>query len=203
MPRTLLIAALLLPILAIACRGGAGTGGAVGIPVLTATPTPLECDNDSYPADAPQLGNDSAIDYTFTSSGLGIFDHSEGEGETPPSESIVTIHFTAFLPDGCIFETTRIDGRPSSLGLSGLIFGLQEGLTGMKRGGVRRLRIPPDIAYGPRGRPGEVPANSTVIFELVLVDFSLPGADSATSTDQALATENEPDTSTEAVEESE
>ena len=169
-----LAAAAALIVVAAACRGGASTGDNVVIPHITATPTPQECLNDRYPDDAPQFGDDSQIEYTFIESGLGIFDRKVGEGESPAEDSVVTVHYTGFLEDGCIFDTLRIRGLSRDFVLDELIDGMSEGISTMRVGGLRRLRIPPEIAYGSREIPGIIPANSTVIFEIELIDFAAP-----------------------------
>ncbi len=181
--RFLLAVAGALLIVAAACRGGASTGDDVTIPHITATPTPQECLNDRYPDDAPQFGDDSQIEYTVTESGLGVFDRRVGDGDVPTENSRVTIHYTGFLEDGCIFDSSRLRGLSRDFLLDGLIPGMTEGVSTMRTGGDRRIRIPPDLAYGTREIPGAIPANSTLIFEIELIEFVAPAEESATSTD--------------------
>lgn len=170
MKRTLLIAIALLAIglLALGCRGGARTPRDVKIPVRTPTSAPQRCFNATYPAEAPQFNGDQ-FSYVKLASGLEIFEHETGTGGTPRVGDDVTGHFTGFLPDGCVFTTTRTDAEPVQITLDeAMISGLREGLTTMQAGGKRRLRAPAALAYGQQGLPGRVPPNSTVIFEIDL-----------------------------------
>ena len=178
-----LAAAAALIVVAAACRGGASTGGDVTIPYFTVTPTPQECLNEMYPDDAPQFGDDSQIEYTFIESGLGVFDRRGGDGDVPAANSQVTVHYTGFLEDGCIFDSSRIRGLSRNFQLAFLISGMTEGISTMRTGGDRRIRIPPALAYGAREIPGVIPANSTVIFEIELIEFVAPDEDAATSPD--------------------
>lgn len=178
-----LVAAGALLVIAAACRGGAGTGGDVTIPHFTATPAPQECLNAQYPVDAPQFGDDSQIEYKATESGLGIFDRRVGDGESPVGGNVVTVHYTGFLEDGCIFDSSRFIGESRDFLLDGLIPGMTEGVSTMRAGGDRRIRIPPGLAYGTRAIPGVIPANSTLVFEIELIDVFAPVEESATSTD--------------------
>ena len=162
-------------VFAIACRGGTGTGGSTDIPVFTQTAVPQVCENDGYPSDAPQFGDDSDIDYTVTESGLSIFERVVGTGPSPDPVDTVLVEFTGFLVDGCIFGSSRARSGPSPFIIEQLIPGMEEGMTGMKVGGSRRIKIPSVLGYQDLGIPGRIPPDSTIIFELELVGIN-PGA---------------------------
>lgn len=118
---------------------------------------------------APELGIDlSAMERTST--GLYLQDRTVGEGFTAQRTSLVVLRYVGYLPDGTVFDTTG-DGEPFQFRLGGneVIRGWNQGIPGMKRGGVRRLVIRPSLGYGPRGR-GRIPPNSTLIFDIQLLD---------------------------------
>ena len=176
------VAALL--VLGIACRGGVGTGGSTAIPFFTPTAVAQVCENDTYPSDAPQFGDDGGFDYTVTESGLRVFDHVAGDGPSPDPTDDVLVEYTGFLMTGCIFDTSRTRPNPTLFTITELIPGMQEGITGMRQGGTRRIRIPAGLAYQNFGIPGRIPPNSTIIFEVELVDIN-PGADDGSAEDPA------------------
>jgi peptidylprolyl isomerase len=101
-------------------------------------------------------------------SGLYWVDVKVGDADSAKVGDNVRVHFTGWLPDGQEFDTTR-DGAPIEflLGLGFVRKGFDEGVIGMRVGGIRRLVIPPDLAFGVRGSPENgVPANSTIIMEV-------------------------------------
>ncbi|HUR52511.1 MAG TPA: FKBP-type peptidyl-prolyl cis-trans isomerase, partial [Gemmataceae bacterium] len=97
-----------------------------------------------------------------------VWDVTEGKGDAVKAGAEVTIHYTGWLTDGTVFDSSKKRGETITFPLANLIKGWQEGLPGMKPGGVRRLRIPPELAYGEKVR-GKIPANSVLIFEIELV----------------------------------
>src|SRR5579872_2639309 len=90
-----------------------------------------------------------------TSSGLQYWDIKAGSGETATSGAKVTVHYTGWLENGKKFDSSVDRGQPFpfALGAGHVIKGWDEGVAGMKVGGKRQLRIPPDLGYGSRGYP--------------------------------------------------
>ena len=108
-----------------------------------------------------------------TSSGLMYQVLTEGKGDAKPSPgAMVSAHYTGTFLDGRKFDSSVDRGQPIQfpVGTGRVIKGWDEALLDMKKGEKRILVIPPDLAYGPRGR-GPIPPNSTLVFEVELVDF--------------------------------
>ena len=103
--------------------------------------------------------------------GLEIQEIRPGEGAEARPGSIVEVHYTGWLPDGTQFDSSRDRGKPYAfrLGLGAVIQGWDEGIAGMRPGGIRKLRIPPELAYGARGASDAIPPDSTLLFEVELV----------------------------------
>jgi FKBP-type peptidyl-prolyl cis-trans isomerase FkpA len=108
---------------------------------------------------------------TRTSSGLYWQDLQEGTGALAAVGNTIRVHYTGWLPDGTMFETSREQGRMPiefPLGVGLVIAGWDEGIVGMKVGGRRKLVIRPELAYGRQGK-GPIPPLATLIFEVDLV----------------------------------
>ncbi len=119
---------------------------------------------------APALGVQLA-EMQRTGRGVHYRDLAVGEGLSVGNGFTVTIHYTGWLPDGTQFETSRLDNEAVTfrLGDGKVIRGWEEGLRGMRPGGVRQLVVPARMAYGTRGLPPIIPPNSTLVFEIELV----------------------------------
>ena len=106
-----------------------------------------------------------------TRSGLKHADLKVGDGKEARKGDNVEVHYTGRFLDGKKFESSRDGGRPYEfpLGAGEVIKGWDEGIAGMKVGGVRKLIIPPDLAYGPRGKD-DIPPNAELHFEVELVN---------------------------------
>lgn len=111
------------------------------------------------------------------STGVKSRDLKEGTGEACPPGAEVKMHYTGWLENGDVFDSTRVGakatGLPVTFKLKSLIKGWQEGIPGMKAGGIRKLVIAPDKGYGPKGNAA-IPGDSTLIFEVELVEFTAP-----------------------------
>ncbi len=165
-------------------RGGTDTGGSTAIPFFTPTVAPQVCQNDGYPSDAPQFGDDSGFEYTVTESGLSVFDHVAGDGSSPDPTDNVLVEYTGFLTDGCIFDTSRTRSGPTPFTIQELIPGMAEGITGMNVGGSRRIKVPAILAYRNSGIAGRIPPNATIIFEVELIEID-SGDDDGSAEDPA------------------
>jgi len=103
---------------------------------------------------------------------LTITDLVVGTGAEATPGTRVAVHYVGTLPDGTVFDASANHGGPFSfnLGAGEVIAGWDQGVAGMKVGGKRRLVIPPSMAYGNRAVGDLIPANSTLFFEVELVN---------------------------------
>jgi peptidylprolyl isomerase len=123
-------------------------------------------------AKAPAAGGPTKVtgEGTKTSSGLQYWDIKPGTGRTADKGNTVRVHYTGWLTSGKKFDSS-VGGQPFQfrIGAHQVIAGWEEGVTGMKVGGKRQLRIPPDLAYGKEGYPGAIPPNATLVFDIELL----------------------------------
>jgi FKBP-type peptidyl-prolyl cis-trans isomerase len=96
-----------------------------------------------------------------------------GTGETAVSGKVVKVHYTGWLTNGTKFDSSLDRNTPFEfpLGARRVIKGWDEGVEGMKVGGKRQLRIPPELGYGARGAAGgRIPPGATLIFDVELLE---------------------------------
>ena len=98
-----------------------------------------------------------------------------GDGEEATGRGCtVVVHYTGWLEDGTVFDSSHKSGQPFSFPLDCryVIPGWDEGVKGMKVGGKRKLTVPPHLAYGEAGAGGVIPGNATLTFEIELLEVS-------------------------------
>ena len=141
-------------------------------PKVEAPPLPLEPSAD-IKYDPPFDGQPVAT--RKTDEGLAIEDFVVGEGAEAVKGGEVEVHYTGYLTDGTVFDTSKKRGRPFgfALGEGRVIKGWDEGVAGMKVGGKRRLIVPAKLGYGDR-RAGKIPPGATLVFAIELLAFTPP-----------------------------
>lgn len=107
-----------------------------------------------------------------TESGLQYEVINEGNGDKPAASDTVVVHYTGTLIDGTVFDSSVERGTPATFGVTQVIPGWVEALQLMQVGAKWRLYIPSDLAYGPRGAGGAIGPNSTLIFDVELIQIA-------------------------------
>ena len=151
----------------------AGCGGS-GSDAETESAVPEAAGQDVSPDFAAELGVELKA-MTRSASGLYTQDLTEGVGLSARPGHLVAIRYTGWIPNGEEFDSTGDDPEPYTfpLGAGRAIEGWEEGIAGMRIGGKRRLVIPPQLGYGSRGVPGDVPPNATLVYDIELIDIMM------------------------------
>lgn len=104
---------------------------------------------------------------------LQIVDIAEGTGAVVQPGAKITAHYTgALCKNGIIFQSSQDFGSGAiTFGLNEVISGWTEGVPGMKVGGMRRLIIPSEMAYGSVRAASNIPPNSDLVFDIELIDI--------------------------------
>lgn len=108
-------------------------------------------------------------DVTILPSGLGFEIIKQGEG-TPNENSVVTVDYVGTLTNGTEFDSSKKAGKPAEFPLAQVIPGFREGLQKVGKGGKIRLYIPSKLGYGNQA-VGAIPAGSTLVFDVDMIDF--------------------------------
>ena len=148
-----------------------GEAGASGIPANATLVMEVQLEEVRAPVTKTEVAEE---DYITTESGLKYYDIVAGEGVTPTVGQTVTVHYTGWLENGQLFDSSVERGEPFSfvLGAGNVIPGWDEGVASMQVGTKRQLVIPPELAYGEQGAGGgAIPPGATLIFEVELLDI--------------------------------
>lgn len=104
---------------------------------------------------------------------LEIIDLEEGAGEAAQPGATITAHYTgALCKNGIIFQSSHDFGKPITFSLDQVIKGWADGVPGMKVGGMRRLIIPAEQAYGSASPAKNIPSNSDLVFNIKLMSIN-------------------------------
>jgi FKBP-type peptidyl-prolyl cis-trans isomerase len=114
-----------------------------------------------------------------------IIDVKIGTGPPVKAGDTIAVHYTGTLSSGKVFDSSKGHGQPFevAVGRGMVIRGWDVGLVGMQVGGVRRMIIPPEQAYGARGMPPVIPPNAALHFEVELLKIKSPPAENDRSLD--------------------
>jgi len=120
---------------------------------------------------ARSLGTPTQNPVVTTASGLEYIDVKAGTGAEAKAGQTVSVHYTGWLVNGTKFDSSVDRGKAFEfkLGAGQATKGSDEGVTGMRPGGVRKLIVPPALGYGSRGAAGVIPPDATLIYEVELL----------------------------------
>jgi peptidylprolyl isomerase len=128
--------------------------------------------DESAPSSSPPVA------LAATATGLKYADLVVGEGETPVAGAIIKCNYTGTFADGRVFDSSLSFGRRPlgfPVGKGVVIKGWDLAILGndeippMKKGGKRRIEVPPQLGYGSRGAGGTIPPNTTLFFDIELL----------------------------------
>ena len=151
--------------------------------VLTVTLALFACGNDDTVTEPPAaLTNEdfaAALNVdlgamTKTLSGLYLQDLEVGSGAPIGVSATASVHYEGWLSNGTKFDSSRDRNMPFvfEVGARIVIQGWDEGVVGMRVGGIRKLVIPPHLAYGVVGAPPAIPSNATLVFDIELLEIT-------------------------------
>jgi FKBP-type peptidyl-prolyl cis-trans isomerase len=167
---------VILAIAVIAVFMGLGLFGLGGLPFGD----DLSAAQNAEQAASPELALQqlmTEVQNTGTVAELRIVDVVQGTGAGVKDGDTVSVHYTGVLPNGTVFDSSIPRGEPFpfTVGAGEVIQGWDLGLLGMQVGGRRILAIPPTLGYG-ANENGPIPANSTLLFEVELLNIAPAGS---------------------------
>jgi FKBP-type peptidyl-prolyl cis-trans isomerase len=140
---------------------------AITVAVLATTGALAETKSESQEKMTQLSGKENQVENQ-----LEIIDTKVGDGKEAKSGHKVTVHYTGTLTNGTKFDSSKDRNQPFTftLGAGNVIKGWDEGVQGMKPGGIRKLTIPAELGYGSRA-VSSIPPNSTLVFEVELLSI--------------------------------
>ena len=108
---------------------------------------------------------------TTTDSGLQYEVLETGTGDQPGPQSTVVTHYHGTFIDGTVFDSSVERGQPAEFGVHQVIPGWTEALQMMSVGDKWRIACPPKLAYGEQGAGDSIPPNTTLVFEIHLIEL--------------------------------
>jgi FKBP-type peptidyl-prolyl cis-trans isomerase FklB len=133
---------------------------------LAAQATSNKADGEKYLAENKKKEGVVTLD-----SGLQYKVITNGEGKKPAADSQVVVHYRGTLIDGTEFDSSYARGEPATLGVNQVIKGWQEALQLMTVGSKWQIVVPSNLAYGERGAGGAIRPNSTLLFDVELIEI--------------------------------
>jgi FKBP-type peptidyl-prolyl cis-trans isomerase len=145
--------------------------------VLTLGLTLAACGTGTEPLTNDDFASELNVDLnamTQTASGLYYQDVQVGAGTEATAGDSATVHYEGFLRNGTKFDSSRDRDQPFSfqLGVGDVIPGFDQAVFGMREGGIRKVVLPPNLAYGESGAPPVIPPNSTLVFDIELLSVT-------------------------------
>lgn len=136
---------------------------------------PLHAQREKLPPEDLEIVEKKWPDAKRTYTGLRyiVLQKPDRAGPSPESGMVVYVHYKGMLLDGTVFDQSPDTTHPlkTRLGRGELIDGWEEALQKMQKGEKWLLIVPPEMAYGARGKPPSIPRRATLVFEMELLDF--------------------------------
>lgn len=144
--------------------------------LLVLSAVPLQAQREKLPPDDLEIVEKKWPEAKRTYTGLRyiVLKKAEKDSGSPVPGMFVVVNYKGMLLNGAVFDQSP-PGNPLRnvrLGRGDLIDGWEEALQKMHKGEKWLLIVPPEMAYGARGKPPSIPRQATLVFEMELVDFS-------------------------------
>ena len=136
--------------------------------VLTAAVAVAVCSCGAQRGGPSAIDPDAPKEFSTTESGLKYRILRKGQGQKPIPSDRVEVDYSGWLDDGTIFDSSYDRAEPATFNLAALITGWSEGMQLIGEGGMIEVEVPPDLAYGEKGQPPNIPPNATLHFKIEL-----------------------------------